>query len=158
MSWMWRPIGNVHSCRYWQGNLSESSAFIAQSQVFRDSTGWSPTAATHMSPGSLPTWATCSDSRGAWHHGPPLRHEAVLQSRGLQLLTHPIWWHAAPGETVREKLDRFALQRFDLLRAELARNCESYPQEFLALDSQYQSAEDSQTATITTARPSSPRS
>jgi hypothetical protein len=35
---------------------------------------------------------------------------------------------------VREKLDRFALRRFDMFRAELARNCQAYPQEFRALD------------------------
>ena len=76
----------------------------------------------------------CSDSRGGWHHGHPLEHAAVAEGRALQLLTHPIWWHAGPGESVREKLDRFALGRFDLLRAELARNCQAYPQEFRALD------------------------
>ena len=72
----------------------------------------------------------CSDSRGDWHHGHPLDHPAVAAGRGFQLLTHPIWWQAAPNEAVREKLDRFALKRFDLLRAELARNCEAYPQEY----------------------------
>ena len=76
----------------------------------------------------------CSDSRGGWHHGHPLDHPAVAEGRALQLLTHPIWWMAGPGDTVREKLDRFALGRFDLLRAELARNCEAYPQEFRALE------------------------
>ena len=76
----------------------------------------------------------CTDSRGGWHHGHPLDRPAVAEGRALQLLTHPIWWVAAPGDTVREKLDRFALGRFDLLRAELARNCEAYPQEFGAVD------------------------
>lgn len=74
----------------------------------------------------------CSDSRGGWHHGHPLDHEAVTGGKSLQLLTHPIWWVAAPDETVRQKLDRFALGRFDLLRAELAANCDAYPQEFRA--------------------------
>ena len=76
----------------------------------------------------------CSDSKGGWHHGHPLDHDAVRQGHALQLLTHPIWWQASPRESVREKLDRFALRRFDLLRAELARNCETYPKEFEALD------------------------
>lgn len=76
----------------------------------------------------------CSDSKGAWHHGHPLEHTAVEQGTALQLLTHPIWWNAGPSETVREKLDRFALRRFDLLRAELARNCQTYPQELRALE------------------------
>ena len=75
----------------------------------------------------------CSDSRGGWHHGHPLEHLAVTEGRALQLLTHPIWWNAGPGESAREKLDRFATDRFDLLRAELARNCEVYPQEYRAL-------------------------
>ena len=78
--------------------------------------------------------AYCSDSRGGWHHGHPLDHPAVAEGRELQLLTHPIWWNAASDDSVREKLDRFALRRFDLIRAELARNCEAYPQAFQALD------------------------
>jgi hypothetical protein len=72
----------------------------------------------------------CSDSRGAWHHGHPLDHPAVQEGRALQLLTHPIWWPAHAGEDVRGKLDGFLLRRFDLLRAELASNCGSYPQAF----------------------------
>jgi hypothetical protein len=76
----------------------------------------------------------CSDSRGGWHYGHPLEHAAVANGKSLQLLTHPIWWAAAPGETVRQKLDRFALGRFDLLRAQLAINCDAYPQEFRSLD------------------------
>ena len=68
----------------------------------------------------------CSDSRGEWHHGHPLDHAAVAEGRALQLLTHPIWWTAGPADSVKEKLDRFARARFDLLRAELARNCEPY--------------------------------
>ena len=58
----------------------------------------------------------------------------MKEGRALQLLTHPIWWDANFGENVREKLDRFALRRFDMFRAELARNCQAYPQEFRALD------------------------
>ena len=76
----------------------------------------------------------CSDSAGTWRHGHPLDHPAVREGLTLQLLTHPIWWDASAGETVRAKLDRFALGRFDLLRAELARNCSTYPQEFGSLD------------------------
>ncbi len=66
----------------------------------------------------------CSDSRGAWYHGHPSDHPAVLDKRALQLLTHPIWW-VTDGEAVA-KLDRFAEERDDLLRAELAANCEPY--------------------------------
>jgi len=78
----------------------------------------------------------CSDSRGGWHHGHPLDHAAVASGKSIQLLTHPIWWVAAPEETVRQKLDRFALGRFDLLRAELAANCDAYPQGFRATGAQ----------------------
>ena len=76
----------------------------------------------------------CSDSKGEWQYGNPTNHESVKEGRALQLLTHPIWWDANFGENVREKLDRFALRRFDMFRAELARNCQAYPQEFRALD------------------------
>ena len=85
-------------------------------------------------PQFITTMGYCSDSRGGWHYGHPMDHPKVAEGRALQLLTHPIWWVAAPGETVREKLDRFALRRFDVLRAELARNCAAYPQEFGTLD------------------------
>jgi hypothetical protein len=68
----------------------------------------------------------CSDSRGAWHHGQPLDHPAVAAGRALQLLTHPIWWQDGTGSTVQEKLDRFVHGRYQLLRAELGRNCETY--------------------------------
>jgi hypothetical protein len=37
----------------------------------------------------------CSDSRGEWGHGHPMLQEAVRDGRGLQLLTHPIWWASA---------------------------------------------------------------
>ena len=85
----------------------------------------------------------CSDSQGSWRHGNPVDHPVVVEGRGLQLLTHPIWWHATPDESVREKLDRFSLTRFDLLRAELARNCKSYPQEFQVLDSESEKIRES---------------
>lgn len=84
-------------------------------------------------PGFFTDMAYCSDSRGGWHHGHPLEQKAVANGTPLQLLTHPIWWNATEGETVRQKLDRFALGRFDLLRAEIAANCDAYPQEFRSL-------------------------
>jgi hypothetical protein len=77
--------------------------------------------------------AYCSDSRGAWHHSHPLELAAVAAGKPFQLLTHPIWWNVNADEGVRQKLDRFALSRFDLLRSELAANCDAYPQEFRAL-------------------------
>lgn len=68
----------------------------------------------------------CSDSRGAWGHGHPLDHPAVAEGRALQLLTHPIWWRDQTPDDAQAKLDRFAEGRDELLRAELARNCDIY--------------------------------
>jgi hypothetical protein len=68
----------------------------------------------------------CSDSRGAWGNGHPLEHPAVQNGGALQLLTHPIWWTSEAGEGVQSRLDRFARDRYRLLRAELSANCETY--------------------------------
>lgn len=68
----------------------------------------------------------CSDSRGAWHHGHPLDHEAVKAGRAMQLLTHPIWWDAEAGDGPVATLDRFVATRQRLLHRELAANCEPY--------------------------------
>lgn len=68
----------------------------------------------------------CSDSRGGWNYGAPLDHEAVRDGRALQLLTHPIWWPAAPASDPVDRLDRFVDERTHLLRQELAANCEPY--------------------------------
>lgn len=67
----------------------------------------------------------CSDSRGGWRYGHPLKHEAVAQGHALQLLTHPIWW-TGQGEGPQARLDEFADQRDAFIRDELERNCESY--------------------------------
>jgi len=68
----------------------------------------------------------CSDSRGAWHHGPPLDHPAVAEGRALQLLTHPIWWNReAPLDPV-ETLDQFRVERDKVLETALVDNCEPY--------------------------------
>jgi hypothetical protein len=36
--------------------------------------------------------AYVSDSRGAWHYGHPLAHDAIKNRTAMQLLTHPLWW------------------------------------------------------------------
>ncbi len=64
----------------------------------------------------------CTDSRGAWHHGHPLDHPAVREGRGLQLLTHPIWWTGA-GATPAAKAAAFLAARVRTLDDELASNC-----------------------------------
>ena len=37
-----------------------------------------------------------SDSRGNWARGDPLRSDAFFKRKNLHILTHPIWWTAAP--------------------------------------------------------------
>ena len=68
----------------------------------------------------------CSDSRGGWHYGHPLDHEAVAAKRGFQLLPHPIWWTADPYRGPVERLDSFRAERDAKLAAALAANCEPY--------------------------------
>ncbi len=63
-----------------------------------------------------------SDSRGAWHHGQPLDHEAVSAGRALQLLTHPIWWQDPPVPP-EARLIEFLNARCDFIDRELAENC-----------------------------------
>jgi hypothetical protein len=68
----------------------------------------------------------CSDSRGAWHYGFPLEHQAIKAGTALQLLTHPIWWYQ---ETDREPIDKIASfldQRCELLETEAEFHCKSY--------------------------------
>ena len=51
----------------------------------------------------------CSDSRGGWWRGAPLRHEALKSGTALQLLTHPAWWVDAgrsPTERLADHLER----------------------------------------------------
>jgi hypothetical protein len=62
-----------------------------------------------------------SDSRGGWHYGHPLEHEAVLAGRALQLLTHPIWW-ISEGRESADKLAGFLTQRCEFLDREMAAN------------------------------------
>ncbi len=68
----------------------------------------------------------CSDSRGGWHRGHPFEHAALSEGRALQLLTHPIWWVALPGESVAQRLDRLSSDEHDRYRRELAAHCEPY--------------------------------
>jgi len=68
----------------------------------------------------------CADSRGDWHHGHPLEHDAIASHRALQLLTHPIWWDAQPGESVVARLDRLVVENMEAYRSELSENCEPY--------------------------------
>ncbi len=67
----------------------------------------------------------CSDSRGAWHHGHPLEHEAVAAGRALQLLTHPVWW-AAAGTDVTTRIDSIINARAEAFRGHLEGQIETY--------------------------------
>jgi hypothetical protein len=64
----------------------------------------------------------CSDSRGGWHRGHPLKNPAVVEGRALQLLTHAIWWDGVEIESPREKLDQVVKTRDQAVRDELAAN------------------------------------
>ena len=68
----------------------------------------------------------CSDSRGSWYYGNPLDNSAVKGKLAIQLLTHPIWWQDDYKETVQETLDKFCNKRTNILRNELANNCQTY--------------------------------
>lgn len=68
----------------------------------------------------------CSDSQGAWRHGPPLAHPALAEGRGFHLLTHPIWWTGEPNATPQQKLESFLKRRIELLDREIQRNCRAY--------------------------------
>ena len=67
----------------------------------------------------------CSDSRGGWHHGHPLEHEAVVAGRALQLLTHPVWW-SGPGAGVTGRLDAVIDARAEAFRRHLQGQIETY--------------------------------
>ena len=54
----------------------------------------------------------CSDSRGAWQNGHPLENAAVREGRGLQLLTHPIWWTGV-ASSLQHRLNEFLVSRMD---------------------------------------------
>ena len=64
-----------------------------------------------------------SDSRGGWHHGHPLTHDAVIAGRALQLLTHPVWWQGPPAPPAA-RLDALLDARLDALDRALAANCD----------------------------------
>jgi len=66
----------------------------------------------------------CSDSRGAWRHGHPFHHSALVQGSALQLLTHAVWWVGPDGRDARGRLEDVLSERIATLDAELAGNNE----------------------------------
>ncbi len=67
----------------------------------------------------------CSDSRGMWRYGDPLRQAAFRENRPMHLLTHPIWWNDQPVDP-RACLDQFLARRALALQTSLAKNCVVY--------------------------------
>lgn len=68
----------------------------------------------------------CSDSRGAWHYGHPLEHQALRDRRALQLLTHAEWWAGGMTIGALECLDKL-VERIDAkMRDAVAADCEPY--------------------------------
>lgn len=68
----------------------------------------------------------CSDSRGAWHHGHPLQHDAVRQRLAFQLLTHPVWWVGASERTVLDCVEGVIAERADEHRQAYSEEIQSY--------------------------------
>jgi hypothetical protein len=68
----------------------------------------------------------CSDSKGAWHHGLPLNHEAVAAGRALQLLTHPIWWVDRDGADAQDTVSHFLEHHQIELAQEASAHCAAY--------------------------------
>ncbi len=69
----------------------------------------------------------CSDSAGAFRYHHPLEHPAVREGRALQLLTHPVWWVAAPDDSAFGKLARFGRERDGEIGRKLAARCPFMP-------------------------------
>ena len=67
----------------------------------------------------------CSDSNGGWHHGHPMKHDAIASGLGLHLLTHPIWWVGGNEEPL-QKLHSFLRRRSKFLEDQLALNCKLF--------------------------------
>ena len=68
----------------------------------------------------------CSDSRGLFRFDLPMKQEAFIAGRAMQLLIHPIWWIGSELESTTDKLERFLSERYSFLQKELAENCIPY--------------------------------
>lgn len=69
-----------------------------------------------------------SDSNGAWHHGHPLDHAAVIEGRAIQFLTHPIWWCNDPVMSTVQTIDRLFDDRCQALQVALTGTVTAYRQ------------------------------
>lgn len=52
-----------------------------------------------------------SDSSGGWYRGHPLDHPSVRALTAIQLLTHPVWWHAPSPRAAEEEIDLLRTER-----------------------------------------------
>lgn len=93
-----------------------------------------PAAATPELPGLVSAYearfvddlAYVTDSGGAFRYGHPLDSEAFAERRGMQLLTHPIWWSERPLTDVSERLDAWYARHQHRLRNTLGANVRPY--------------------------------
>lgn len=70
--------------------------------------------------------AYLTDSGGSFRYGHPLDSEAFAERRGMQLLTHPIWWAERPLHDVTERLDAWHARHQHRLRNTLGANIRPY--------------------------------
>lgn len=63
-----------------------------------------------------------SDSRGAWCFGSPDQHKAFIRRRGMQVLTHPIWW-MTEGQNAENKIIKFVDDISTQILSDLESNC-----------------------------------
>ncbi len=52
----------------------------------------------------------CSDSRGDWYYGDPIKSIKGKNNQAIQLLTHPIWWDTESKIDPEIRLEKFALE------------------------------------------------
>ena len=63
-----------------------------------------------------------SDSRGEWRFGPPDKHQAFADGKGMQVLTHPIWW-MTEGQTASKKITNFIAESERQVSQNVKTNC-----------------------------------
>jgi hypothetical protein len=67
-----------------------------------------------------------SDSNGGWHHGHPLKHQAIQSGSAMQLLTHPIWWCNDTPQTAVQTIEGLFLERSRRVQSDLADTITAY--------------------------------
>ena len=67
-------------------------------------------------------FAYVSDSCGEWRFGPPDKHQAFAAGKGMQVLTHPIWW-LTEGKTASKKITNFIAENSEQVSLDVKHNC-----------------------------------